>query len=166
MIQGVRNFCSSDANTQTSAAIVTRGAAKATTQVKPLQVLPVADLTSSEDATEQATDPTLANVRKLTAEGHSGSIRGTETGFLKKKNCLYRRIVYPSEDSRLQFVVPMKYREAVFKLGHCSTLGGHMGIKKTLDRIQAHFFWPGMGLEVKRMLRSCDVCQKTSVEAD
>ena len=60
-IQGVRNFCFSDANTQTSAAVVTRGAAKVTSQVKPIQVLSVADLTNSEDVvTDQATDLTLA----------------------------------------------------------------------------------------------------------
>ena len=37
-----------------------------------------------------------------------------------------------------------------------------MGVKKTLSRIQFHFYWPGMGAEVSRLVRSCDICQKTS----
>ena len=68
----------------------------------------------------------------------------------------------PDSGSRLQFVVPKKYRQAVFDLGHQSTFGGHMGIKKVLDRIKPHFFWPSMYQEVVRMCRSCDICQKTS----
>ncbi|XP_076043623.1 uncharacterized protein LOC143026738 [Oratosquilla oratoria] len=132
-------------------------AARATNQVKPLI------LSNSEDVVaEQTTDPTLAMVRKKVLEGHCRTSRGTETRFLKKRGRLYRSTVYPSGDSRLQFVVPEKYRLAVFKLGHHAVLGGHMGVQKTQDRIQSQFFWPGIGREIVRMVRSCDVCQKTT----
>ncbi|MPC71581.1 hypothetical protein E2C01_065861 [Portunus trituberculatus] len=47
-IGGVRNFCFREATTQTGAVDDTRGAAKATGQVKPLLVSSVADLTNSE----------------------------------------------------------------------------------------------------------------------
>ena len=40
-------------------------------------------------------------------------------------------------------------------------MSGHMGIKKTMDRILNHFFWPGMKDDVRRFCRSCDICQRT-----
>ena len=39
--------------------------------------------------------------------------------------------------------------------------GGHLGVKKTEDRIQTNFFWPGLHEDVTSFCRSCDVCQKT-----
>ncbi|XP_076037605.1 uncharacterized protein LOC143023037 [Oratosquilla oratoria] len=122
------SYGSHEDTTQTCAAAVTRGAARATNQDKPLILSSVSDLANSEDVVaEQTTDPTLAMVCKKVLEGHCRTSRGTETRFLKKRGRLYRSTVYPSGDSRLQFVVPEKYRLAVFKLGHHAALGGHMG---------------------------------------
>ena len=39
--------------------------------------------------------------------------------------------------------------------------GGHLEVKKTEDRIQTNFFWPGLHEDVTSFCRSCDVCQKT-----
>ena len=36
-----------------------------------------------------------------------------------------------------------------------------MGIKKTVDKIQSAFYWPGIQWEVTCYCKSCDVCQKT-----
>ncbi|XP_076036800.1 uncharacterized protein LOC143022464 [Oratosquilla oratoria] len=162
-IPGAKNFCLREATTQTCAAAVTRGAARATNQVKPLILSSVSDIANSEDVVaEQTTNPTLAMVRKKVQEGHCRTSRGTKTRFLKKRERLYRSTVHPIGDSRLQFVVPEKCHLAVFKLGHHAALGGHMGVQKTRDRFQSQFFWPGIGREIVRMVRSCDVCHKTT----
>ena len=47
------------------------------------------------------------------------------------------------------------------ELAHGSIMGGHMGIKKTTDKIQSAFYWPGIQGDVTRYCMSCDVCQKT-----
>ena len=47
------------------------------------------------------------------------------------------------------------------ELAHVSIMGGHMGIKKTADKIQSTFYWPGIQGDVTRYCKSCDVCQKT-----
>ena len=65
---------------------------------------------------------------------------GVTSRFIKERNRRYRLTVSPNGDSKLQSIVPEKFREAVFKLGHYAALGGHMGTRKTLDRIQAQFF--------------------------
>lgn len=42
---------------------------------------------------------------------------------------------------------------------HASPLGGHSGIKATLARLSANFYWPGMLADVKKYVNECSVCQ-------
>ncbi|XP_068207579.1 uncharacterized protein [Palaemon carinicauda] len=39
--------------------------------------------------------------------------------------------------------------------------GGHLCAKKTKEKILREFYWPGMGVDITRFCRSCDICQKT-----
>ena len=47
------------------------------------------------------------------------------------------------------------------KVANDSLFRGYLGVKKTEDRIQTNFFWPGLHDDVTSFCRSCDVCQKT-----
>ena len=60
-----------------------------------------------------------------------------------------------------QVMVPEKLRRPIMEVAHGSIMGGHMGIKKTTDKIQSAFYWPGIQGDVTRFCKSCDVCQKT-----
>ena len=40
-------------------------------------------------------------------------------------------------------------------------MSGHLGIKKTIDRVLTEFFWPGVCGDVSRFYKSCDICQRT-----
>ena len=42
-----------------------------------------------------------------------------------------------------------------------AVMSGHQGGKKTKDRIWREFWWPGLGADVTRFCRSCDICQRT-----
>ncbi|ROT71566.1 hypothetical protein C7M84_010101 [Penaeus vannamei] len=117
---------------------------------------------SKHSNNEQKSDSSLESVRRKLAEKSLNRSFNEETCFIERNKRIYRRVLALNGEERLQFVVPARYRLAVFRLGHHSALGGHMGQKKTLDRIQAEFFWPGMGQEISRLVRSCDICQKTS----
>ena len=72
-------------------------------------------------------------------------------------NTYYRR----SEDYILikQDIVPKGLRSEMLKIGHEGLLSGHLGIRKSLDRILAHFYWPGILGEVKRYCQSYDILQ-------
>ena len=59
-----------------------------------------------------------------------------------------------------QVVVPVQPRSRIIELAHGSLMGGHMGIKKTADKIQSVFYWPGIQGDVTRYSKSCDVCQQ------
>ena len=50
------------------------------------------------------------------------------------------------------------------EVAHDSIFGGHLGIKKTKDRIQTNFYWSGMQGDIISFCRSCDVCQKTTAK--
>lgn len=58
-------------------------------------------------------------------------------------------------------MVPMPLRRQLMEVAHESVMGGHMGVKKTADKIQKAFYWPGIQGDVSRRCKSCDICQKT-----
>ena len=59
-----------------------------------------------------------------------------------------------------QIIVPTQWHKRVMGLAHETIVGGHLGSKKTLDRITTSFHWSGISGDVKRFCQSCDVCQK------
>lgn len=42
---------------------------------------------------------------------------------------------------------------------HASLMGGHSGVKATLARLSASFYWPNMHAAVKEFVQQCVVCQ-------
>ena len=146
-IKGAKNSCAIDVATQTSA----------------IAVMPQ-DLFYSQDIVqEQQSDPTLAGVHRKLQGNVIKHSRGCQARFLHIQGRLYRASQTPQGEVRTQFVVPAKYRRAVCEMGHSAVLGGHVGQRKTFDYIQAGFFWPGMGRDISKFVRSCEVCQRTTV---
>ena len=93
------------------------------------------------------------------------AVRGqAETSFEVKGGVLYRVYKNPCVNGGKplkQVIVPVQLRSRIMELAHRSIMGGHMGIKKTTDKIQSSFYWPGIQGDVTRYCKSCDVCQKT-----
>lgn len=111
----------------------------------------------------QNEDKSLSRLWEL---GKHGTATVTKTGneilFVVRNKLLYRKFKSVNSDHFVeQLVVPKKYTSAVMKLAHESPLAGHLGTKKTTDRILAQFYWPGMHEEIRRFCISCDICQRT-----
>ena len=83
--------------------------------------------------------------------------------FEKRQGILYRirRRIGGLGETWKQIIVPKSLRIRVMEVAHDSIFGGHLGVKKTKDRIQTNFYWPRMHNDVSKFCRSCDVCQKT-----
>ncbi|XP_031758562.1 uncharacterized protein LOC108647661 [Xenopus tropicalis] len=56
--------------------------------------------------------------------------------------------------------VPVEARLDALKSVHDSPLAGHLGLRKTLDLLRRHFWWPKLGSDCARFVRSCEVCAK------
>ena len=87
-----------------------------------------------------------------------------EISFEEKCGVLYRLYKHPYVNGGKplkQVMVPEKLRRPIMEVAHGSIIGGHMGIKKTTDKIQSAFYWPGIQGDLTRFCMSCDVCQRT-----
>ena len=148
-----------------SAAAVTRSQAKQSENACRKLKVPDQIINEDKEALKQAqaTDPNLDSIRGRVESGSITVSRGLnrgETKFVRKKGLLYRQFTKGNKVT-LQLVVPVGFREKVLRLAHETLLSGHLGIKKTLDRVVSEFFWPGVCGDVARFCKSCDICQRT-----
>ena len=58
-----------------------------------------------------------------------------------------------------QVVVPPTYRKEILRIAHELPVGGHLGVRKTKDRIMRHFYWPKLSADVAEFCRTCHTCQ-------
>ena len=148
-----------------SAAAVTRSQAKQSENACRKLKVPDQIINEDKEALKQAqaTDPNLDSIRGRVESGSITVSRGLnrgETKFVRKKDLLYRQFTKGNKVT-LQLVVPVGFREKVLRLAPETLLTGHLGIKKTLDRVVSEFFWPGVCGDVARFCKSCDICQRT-----
>ena len=106
----------------------------------------------------QREDKSLQVARSLAEEGTQ-----TPQTFFQEEGLLYRKwkCKGQGEDSSIeQLVLPSQCRQQVLQLAHLVPLGGHLGWKKTLNRIARRFYWPTMHRDVADFCCSCDTCQR------
>uniref|UniRef100_A0ABD2VWW7 RNA-directed DNA polymerase n=1 Tax=Trichogramma kaykai TaxID=54128 RepID=A0ABD2VWW7_9HYME len=86
-----------------------------------------------------------------------------EDGMLYKRS--YNALLDPvsNAENSWRLVVPAEQRERVLAESHCLTSSGHLGAKKTYDRLACEYWWPGMWYAVEEYCNSCDVCQRYKV---
>ncbi|KAK7092164.1 hypothetical protein V1264_009758 [Littorina saxatilis] len=108
----------------------------------------------------QSLDPTLSRMREL-AKGSDPAPSGKKgkVKFLWKQGVLHRLFI-TTEKTFSQVVVPETLREGILRLSHDVPMAGHLGTKKTQDRLWHSFYWPGMGGDIRRYVQSCDACQR------
>ena len=57
-----------------------------------------------------------------------------------------------------QVVLPVSLREPVLEIAH-GNLAGHLGIRKTCEKLLNEFYWPGLRKDVTSYINSCHTCQ-------
>ena len=94
------------------------------------------------------------------------SAEGTKSLWLNKDllelcdGILYYRWCSDSEPA-LKLVVPENLRTVIFDMVHNSTMGGHPGIHRTIEKTMLGFYWPNMSAEIEQMVRACVICQRS-----
>ena len=104
----------------------------------------------------QKNDSSLDRIRSFVTD----SIEDSPSCFVIKSDLLFRLFRTSLGDILQQIVIPKSLRKTVLTLGHDIPLAGHLGAKKTRERIMQHFFWPGIFKDVSEFCRSCPECQK------
>ena len=121
------------------------------------------DVSPEELRKLQHDDDSLCRQREI-AEGASSAAAGEN--FLYRDGLLYRQYSPPGVNNSAhdieQLVVPARLRPPILRLAHNIPMAGHLGKKKTADRILARFYWPGVYREVEEHRQTCSPCQKSS----
>ena len=123
-------------------------------------------ISKDKEAFKQAQEsgPKLNGIRQRIESGSVTVSRGLnrgETKFVLKKGLMYRQFTKGNKLT-LQLVIPESFREKVLRLAHETLISGHLGIKKTMDRVLTEFFWPGVCGDVSRFCKSYEICQRTN----
>jgi hypothetical protein len=74
----------------------------------------------------------------------------------------HQGLIFFKERIWLPSDIPFKQR--LLDEFHNSPISSHMGVDKTLHRLQAHFYWQGMRQDVRQFVAQCIVCQSTKYE--
>ncbi|XP_064485140.1 uncharacterized protein LOC135397466 [Ornithodoros turicata] len=104
----------------------------------------------------QREDESLTKLRDITKEG----IANKNVKITKRDNVLYRH--YEDRNGRVvdQLVVPKSLRADVLHLCHSNSWAGHLGIRKTKQRLLQEWYWPGCFKDIENYVRACDTCQR------
>lgn len=109
----------------------------------------------SELAAEQQADPSLTELFDRVVP--ASEVRDTAQGYVLLNGLLVRKWLLHQDTTVgkpiLQVVVPMALRHG--------DLAGHLGVRKTYDRILKHFFWPRLKKDVALFIKTCHTCQLT-----
>ena len=111
----------------------------------PINIL---DRNKTQLAADQNADVTLDRLRR----GVSEKAPEESDGYFSQGGILMHRRFIKAEHNGTRYVdrivVPESYRNEILRGAHTIPLSGHMGFAKTLDRIGAHFSWPGLSSDV------------------
>ena len=90
----------------------------------------------------------IERLRKLTAKIQQQSWMTYRNGLIYKGYQLYIP-GYPD------------IRKTIIEEIHQGFGGGHLGHKKTLEKVHRNYYWEKMGKDVEAFIKSCEVCQRT-----
>ena len=116
----------------------------------------------SELVSEQRADRSLNKLLDMVQP--AGEVKSNSRCYFIQNEVLMRKWVPQSEHFLgkpiYQVVVPSKFRSVVLQISHDES--GHLGVRKTYDRILRYFFWPRIKRDVAEYIKSCHTCQLTS----
>ena len=102
--------------------------------------------TNDEIIAEQCSDPTLLSRWDTAKAGKGDYVIGNGVLYHNDK----------AEDQSIsQLCVPMCKRDRVRQLAHDSVFGGHLGERKTQERIRLLFHWPKMRQDIQQYVSTC-----------
>ncbi|XP_070132608.1 uncharacterized protein [Drosophila bipectinata] len=77
--------------------------------------------------------------------------------YVEEGGLIYRHVPHRAgsdEVASWKLCVPMEMRQQVVKENHDAPTAGHLGVRKTIARRAARYFWPGMQRDIRKYVRS------------
>ena len=65
---------------------------------------------------------------------------------------------YSGNQFTSQIIIPQSLVVGVLEQLHSSVTGGHLGLKKTFNKIRQKYHWYKMYRDIERWCQKCDVC--------
>ena len=102
---------------------------------------------------------------------------GTSSSLTKRWKQLYKQLVVqddilwrrykkaPEEDVSLLPIIPEDLQEEIIKMNHDPPHCGHLGVERTIERIIAMAYWPGLRRSVDNYISNCESCQVVKAKA-
>ena len=108
----------------------------------------------------QAKDSYMSSVLEASMQGKSppGLTRQREKLFICKGVLCHRIKESPDSKPHIQMLVPTDLRPEILKQLHDNA--GHMGVRRTMEKVRQRFYWPGYEADVEHWVRDCELCQK------
>ena len=133
----------------------------------PSEPSPIATITTDMCPTStdmliraQQEDPQLVHLRQHLEKNTfpQGSPPGFRKCFIKDDLVCRQYTEVNTSLIHTQVVVPTSLKNAILQEVHNKL--GHLGVKKTFDRVRTRFYWPGYEQDVERWVKQCDQCQR------
>lgn len=67
----------------------------------------------------------------------------------RRRNYHFKEVIY----------LPQSLRKTVMHLNHDVPESGHMGVRKTINRLVNKVYWPNMRSDIKEYVKTCHICQ-------
>lgn len=78
-----------------------------------------------------------------------------------KDDILYRNFIsVKGQREHAQVVLPFAERRNILQKCHDDKTSGHLGVRKTLEKIRQRFYWPGLQTDVRTYVKGCDFCSR------
>ena len=108
----------------------------------------------------QAKDVYMASVLEAVRQGKPPPGLTHQHGKIFIHKGVLCRSYKESVDSepRIQMLIPIDLRSTILEQLHNSA--GHMGVRRTMERVRHRYYWPGYEADVERWIRECEQCQK------
>lgn len=100
--------------------------------------------------THQSSDPLISELIKKVKNHQADDKYSLVEGVLVFKT---------GNQTKPRIVIPQKLLPMLFKHYHEAPTAGHLGIAKTLHRVQAHFWSRDLKKDITNMVRTCKICQ-------
>lgn len=109
--------------------------------------IPLAFMTIKE---HQALDP-----ETLELINHVKNKTGKDNYYIYKDVLMFKK----NQNSKGKIVAPTALFSMLFQYYHVSTFGGHLGYKKTIDKLCRYFYHPKLLKEFKTRIQNCEICK-------